>query len=124
TGPAGAESGWVFPLHPGFGTNFTLVRRLAVRDLEPRYYTGLEIAVNPGAPVLVAGMIMASVGLFALLVWHHRVLRGRIDADGIEAVGTQSRWKVSFREEIDRIGREVEAAIASSAAPMGKDRRI
>jgi cytochrome c biogenesis protein len=120
-GSQGRESGWIFPLHPKFGTEFTIVRRLRVTDLEPRYYTGLEISVNPGAPVLVWGMVMASAGLLALLLWHYRVLRGSMDAEGIAAVGTHARWKVSFREETGRIARELAAAVSSAAALRGKD---
>lgn len=121
-GPERGEAGWVFPLHPGFGTDFGLVSRIVVEDLEPRYYTGLEIAVNPGAAVLVTGMVMASAGLLALMLWHHRVLRGRIDGDGVTIVGISARWKVSFREEIARTAREIEAALAGADGRRRKDR--
>lgn len=120
-GPEGSEAGWVLPLHPGFGSRFTLARDIEVARFEPRYYTGLEIARNPGAPVLVTGMAMASAGLLALLLWHRRVLRGSIDADGIAAVGTHARWKVSFRGEVGAIAGEIEAALASPGAGGRKD---
>ena len=122
-GPDGRESGWVFLLHPGVGTIFERLSRVVLEDLEPRFLTGLKVGVNPGASVLLAGMIMASAGLLALMLQHHRVVRGKIDGTGITAVGVVSRWKVSFSREIEAVARELEQAVAVMMTGGGKDGR-
>jgi hypothetical protein len=112
-GPGGAVSGWIFLLYPDFGTKFSRVRSILLKDVEPAYYTGLEISRNPGASLFMAGMILAAAGLMALYAFDYRLVQGRIDSSSLTAAGVVGRWKFAFREQIEKIGGEIEKMIES-----------
>ena len=98
------------------GCGKSTLLRILLKDIEPVYYTGLELTTNPGAGLFMAGMILASAGLLLLYMFDYRVVHGSIDGTGITVVGVTARWKVAFSEQIDRIGREVNAAIEKESA--------
>ncbi len=115
-GPGGRTSGWAFLMFPDFGTKFDRLDTVLLKDVEPVYYTGLELTSNPGAGLFLAGMILASAGLLLLYMYDYRVVHGSIDGTGITVVGVTARWKVAFSDQIERIGREVTAAIEKESA--------
>ena len=61
-------------------------------------------------------MILGSAGLLLLYMFDYRVVHGSIDGAGITVTGVTARWKVAFSEQIERIGREVKAAIEKESA--------
>jgi cytochrome c biogenesis protein len=116
-GPGGRTAGWTFLMYPDFGTKFKRLDAVIFEDIEPVYYTGLEMSRNPGASLFMAGMILGSAGLLLLYMFDYRVVHGRIDGTGLEVTGVTARWKVTFREQLDGIEKEISVAIEKESAP-------
>jgi hypothetical protein len=110
-GPGGRTGGWAFLLFPDFGTKFNRLESVVFKDLEPVYYTGLELSRNPGASLFMLGMILGSAGLLLLYMFDYRVVHGSIDGTSLIVAGITARWKVSFAEQIDSIEKEISGLI-------------
>lgn len=110
-GPGGRTGGWTFLMFPDFGTKFDRLETVVFKDLEPVYYTGLELSKNPGASLFMLGMILGSAGLLLLYMFDYRVVQGSIDGTAIKVVGITARWKVSFKEQLDRIEKEISGSV-------------
>ncbi len=102
-GEDGVQRGWLFLYYPRFNTPFDLPVQLDLVDVGPVYYTGLQISTNPGSTVFLVGITVATIGLVLLYFFNYRCLKGVIDTERLILAGTGYRWKVSFREEFDRI---------------------
>jgi cytochrome c biogenesis protein len=101
--PRGVETGWLFVNHPDFNARFNAPVDLVLARCEPLYYTGLEVNSNPGAPVLLAGFALATIGLLLMYLCNPRVLKGIADAESIVMAGCESRWKATFEKEFGDI---------------------
>ena len=96
-----AERGWLFLNHPRFNSKFDLPVSPTLVEIEPLYYTGLQVSYNPGEHVLMAGILFGTVGLILLYLFNHRVIGGVLDEDRLFVAGLEYRWKVGFGEEFD-----------------------
>ncbi len=94
-----AERGWLFLRHGEFDRRFGAVADLALEGVEPVYYTGLEIASNPGVPFLFAGFAAATLGLMLMYFCNPRVIKGIATREGLLIAGVAFRWKASFERE-------------------------
>ncbi len=115
-GPDGRTAGWTFLLYPDFGTKFDRLDTVLFEDVEPVYYTGLEMSRNPGASLFMAGMILGSAGLLLLYMFDYRVVHGRIDGTALSVTGVTARWKVAFGDQLTGIEKEIRAAIEKESA--------
>lgn len=97
------QRGWLFLFYPRFNTRFDFPVQLDLVDVGPVYYTGLQISTNPGSTLLFAGIAVATIGLVLLYLFNYRCLKGIVDTEGLILAGTGYRWKVSFREEFEKI---------------------
>lgn len=111
-GPGVSRDGWVFLLHPDFSTRFPELGRVVIEEIEPVYYTGLEISRNPGAPVFLAGMMMTAAGVMLMYMGGRRTLTGRIDGRGILVRGAGG-WKTAVSSDIDSIEKEARRLVGS-----------
>jgi cytochrome c biogenesis protein len=116
--PAGAVQLWVFaaieqiaaanpgllqqvPLfNPGAFTPYVFSLSLPER----RPYTGLQVARDPGLPLVAAGAAFMMIGLMMVFFWSHRQIRVRLEAAGdktrISVAGSSSRDAVGLNREI------------------------
>lgn len=115
-GPDGRTAGWTFLMFPKFGTKFDRLDSVIFEDIEPVYYTGLEMSRNPGASLFMAGMILGSAGLLLLYMFDYRVVHGKLDGTGLVVTGVTARWKVAFREQLGGIEKEISGAIEKESA--------
>jgi hypothetical protein len=93
------ERGWLFLYHRGFSKRFIAPVDLVCARIEPVYYTGLEVSSNPGTGVLIAGFIVATLGLLLMYGCNPRVVRGFARPDGLVAAAGDHRWRASFERE-------------------------
>ena len=115
-GPGGRTSGWTFLMFPDFGTKFERLDSIVFEDIEPVYYTGLELSRNPGASLFMAGMIMGAAGLLLLYMFDYRIVHGSIDGTRLTVTGVTARWKVSFADQLEKIERDITGAIEKEGA--------
>ena len=101
------ERGWLFLKHPRFNSKFDLPVEPTLVEIEPVYYTGMQVSYNPGEHVLFAGFLLGTVGLIPLYLLSHRVIGGALLKDHILIAGLQYRWKVGFKEEFDAMSDEL-----------------
>ena len=115
-GPDGRTVGWTFLLFPDFGTKFERLESIVFEDIEPVYYTGLEMSRNPGAPLFMAGMILGAAGLVLLYMYDYRIVHGSLSGSELKITGIAARWKVAFGSQMEGIEKEIRAAIEKESA--------
>lgn len=106
-------SGYLFLLHPKFNTAFGGEGSLFLEDLEPVYYTGLEISSNPGAALMLWGMGISSAGLLLLYAFIYKKLKGHISGDRMAIRSAQGRLGARMSGEMASIEKEIRAAAAA-----------
>ncbi|HPB69423.1 MAG: cytochrome c biogenesis protein ResB [Syntrophales bacterium] len=76
----------------------------ALARLSPRYYTGLQVARDPGAPVVAAGAVLLVVGFLFVFFYAHRQVWVRVAAENgaveIAVTGRTNRDRVGLEREI------------------------
>jgi cytochrome c biogenesis protein len=102
------ERGWLFLNHPRFNSKFDFPVEPILVEVRPLYYTGLQVSRNPGEHVLMAGILIGTVGLVLLYVFDHRVIGGMLGGERLVIAGLEYRWKVGFGEEFDSIRGDLE----------------
>lgn len=110
---ADTMSGYLFLMHPKFNTAFGVAGSLFLEDLEPVYYTGLEISSNPGASLMLWGMGISSAGLLLLYAFVYKKLKGHISGDRMAIRSVQGRRAARLSGEIASIEKEIRAAAAA-----------
>ena len=111
------ERGWLFLYHREFNRRFDAPVDFALTYCEPVYYTGLEVSANPGAGVLIAGFVAASLGLLFMYGCTPRVVRGFARPDGIVVAAGEHRWKASFAREFAEIDEAIRAEFEKGGRP-------
>lgn len=69
------------------------------RDVDGRYYTGLQIVKDPGIPLVWAGFVLLVAGLFCSFYFYHRQIWIYVDDDKIFVGGSTNKdWRGFMRE--------------------------
>ena len=110
-----AEKGWLFLNHPRFNSKFDLPVNPMLVEIEPIYYTGMQVSYNPGENVLLAGFLFGTVGLILLYLFNHRVIGGMLRGDRLIVAGLEYRWKVGFGNEFDSMSLELDKRFGHGA---------
>jgi cytochrome c biogenesis protein len=96
-----SERGWLFLHYPRFNSKFDFAIRARLVSIEPLFFTGLQIAYNPGEYVFMTGIVLATIGLGLLYLFNYRVIGGVVDGRRLVVAGIEFRWRVSFEKEFD-----------------------
>ncbi len=108
---------WVFSKYPDFDAKFRGdTFGLKFDSLEPSYATGIQVAHDPGRPVMYLGAVMVWIGLFVAFWTVHRRVWARIEPDRIVVAGAAHRNKEKFREEFDRFAAGLGLPTANGAS--------
>lgn len=114
--PAGVKV-WLFPKFPGFAHPDESPYTFEVRDLEMGYFTGLQVAYEPGQWLVWAGVILMGLGLvMAFYFVHVRYWAVPVD-DGrgrtmLWIGASASKNRDEFEERFQKLVREVEEELA------------
>jgi cytochrome c biogenesis protein len=109
------ESSWLFLNHPDFRHNESLVADIQIKGIEPLYSTGLVASTNPGAPLIWAGFVLATLGLIlSFYLVHHRVWVV-VGSDAVYVGGASSGRRDAFRHEFAAIERALAAIVPGKA---------
>jgi len=76
-----------------------------------KYFTGLQVARDPGVPVVVAGSLLLVVGFMTVFFYAHRQVWIMIDRQGthtrISITGKTNKDPVGFHRELSRLIKEI-----------------
>lgn len=105
------QRGVVFPQE--LGQSWWPVGSYQVRldDVQWLYFTGLQVAKDPGVPIVWAGCILITIGLMISFFASHRRVWARISAKGagteIALAGNASRNRIAFERWFEEFEKEV-----------------
>jgi len=98
------DSGWLIE-GMDFHSRDTLLGRFHFAGYTPLFYAGIDVAKNPGVPILFAGFALASVGIFLSFfvpwerVWIKIEDRGS-GRSSLRIAGTSSKGQSGFRRQL------------------------
>jgi cytochrome c biogenesis protein len=82
--------------------------------IQTKYFTGLQVARDPGVPVVVAGSLLLVFGFMAVFFYAHRQVMVRIDRQGthtrISVTGKTNKDPVGLSREIQRLIGDIQKA--------------
>lgn len=119
--PSGEVKVWLFPRFPGFTHPNHAPYSFEVRDLEMGYFTGLQVAYEPGQWAVWAGVILMGIGLLmAFYLVHARYWAVTVD-DGLGRrmlwVGASpSKNRAEFEHRFRKLVEAIEGELDSRAA--------
>ena len=128
--PGGKESSvWFFPKFPQMnppndsGINFEL------RDVEMGYFTGLQVAKQPGNGLIWGGCLLLSFGLVLALYMVHIRIWGVVgkDAQGRPVMllgGQPSKYRESFEVRFNKLADQVERSLGSREPAVEEFERL
>ncbi len=101
---------WVFANRPEFDAK-NRIDRYAVEfeKIEPNYSTGLQVARDPGVPLVYTGCFLLFLGLFVAFAKTHQRVWARIDAGRVTIAGGAHRNAPSFDRVFENLAKAVEA---------------
>ncbi len=104
-----AQNFWVLQKHPQLTENTGARYQFAVKELEPRYYSGLQVTKDPGVWVVWIGCIAMVAGFYMTFFVSHRRVWLRLTPEGektlVTLAGSSHRNQVGFEKEFDKIER-------------------
>lgn len=77
--------------------------RISLDKMSGQYYTGLEVARDPGVPVVLCGFMLMLAGLYINFFTSHRRIYVAEGPDGLIVAGAASRNRESFKAEIEKL---------------------
>lgn len=82
-----------------------------IRELQPKYYSGLQVNRDPGVWVVWAGCFLMMAGFYMTFFMSHRRIWVRMmEKKGetqVEIAGSSHRNRADFERELDRVGRSL-----------------
>ncbi len=88
-----------------------------VREIQPKYYSGLQVTKDPGVWVVWAGCLLMMAGFYmAFFMSHRRVWVRMMEKKGetqVEIAGSSHRNRSDFEKEMDRIGQALKESVSS-----------
>jgi cytochrome c biogenesis protein len=108
TRPDGGQTDlWIFKNNPDFGRVKKLPYRFIVTQVREGFYTGLQVAKEPGIPFVWAGSILMVVGIAVTFFMSHRkiwaVLEKKGEGTTVTIGGQTNKNKLGLEERLDNL---------------------
>jgi cytochrome c biogenesis protein len=98
---------WVLQNHPEFADQQPGRYSFTLQEIEPKYYTGLQVTKDPGVGVVWLGCLLMMGGFYlTFLLSHRRVWVRMTEKAGrtwVEIIGSSHRDRAGFESELERI---------------------
>jgi len=107
---------WVFAQFPEFHPRDRVRHRLEVAGYGFREFTGLQVAFDPGVPVVWSGCGLLVVGIFLSFMVRHRRLAIRVEAD---RDGSRMMLAAGARGGLGRFGESIDELLRGLGGPSG-----
>jgi len=104
------ENFWVLQNHPEFADRQPGRYSFTIQEIEPKYYSGLQVTKDPGVWVVWVGCFLMMGGFFmTFLLSHRRVwvrLTEKAGGTWVEIAGSSHRDRAGFEKELEKIDQE------------------
>jgi len=101
------ETFWVLLNHPEFSARRPGPYQFTIKEIEPRYYSGIQVTKDPGVWVVWAGCFLMMAGFYAAFFLSHRRIWVRLTEEGektsVEIAGASHRDRAGFEKEFERM---------------------
>jgi len=109
------ETFFILQNHPEMEDRRPGAYRLQIREITPRYYSGLQVTKDPGVPLVWTGCLLMVVGFYLSFFLFHRRLWGRLSTRGketlLELAGSSHRNRIGFEQEFEKMVQALRAEI-------------
>ena len=109
------ENFFVLQSHPEMEDRRPGAYRFQIREITPRYYSGLQVTKDPGVPLVWTGCLLMVAGFYLAFFLSHRRLWVRLSARGketlLEIAGSSHRNRTGFEEEFEKMFQALRAEI-------------
>ncbi len=116
------ETFWILQRHPELEAGRKGRYQFMVKDLESRYYSGLQVTRDPGVPVVWVGCTLLVIGFYISFFMSHRRIwvRLREEKGGtiVEIAGSSHRNRIDFEKDLEKL----EQSLGSLVTGRGKAR--
>lgn len=110
----GEISFWIFKKDPDFGNARDLPLRFIIHNVEEGYYSGLQIAKEPGIFFVWAGSILMVLGIAVTFFMSHKklwaVIQGKGDKTVVTLGGQANKNKMGLESRLDKLYKELQEA--------------
>jgi cytochrome c biogenesis protein len=101
------ETFWILQYHPEIDASRTGRYFFRVKEIEPQYYSGLQVTKDPGVRVVWIGCFLMMAGFYlAFFMTHRRVWVRLTEKKGgtlVEIAGSSHRDRLEFEKELEKI---------------------
>ena len=101
------ETFFVLQNHPEMEERRPGSYRFRIREIVPRYYSGLQVTKDPGVPLVWTGCVFMVVGFYLTFFLSHRRLWVRLSPQGentlLEFAGFSHRNRIGFEQEFEKM---------------------
>jgi cytochrome c biogenesis protein len=98
---------WVFQNHPEFEDQRPGRYRLTIKEIEPRFYSSLQVTKDPGVWIVWIGCFLMVAGFYMTFFMSHRriwvKLTEKVGGTLIEVTGSSHRDRLGFEKEFEKI---------------------
>jgi cytochrome c biogenesis protein len=95
-----------------------------IREIQPKYYSGLQVTRDPGVWVVWLGCFLMMAGFYlAFFMSHRRVWVRLTDKKGetlAEVAGSSHRNRFEFEKELERIGQSLQGQLSQGQKKSSK----
>ena len=101
------ETFWILQRYPDFDSNRPGRYYFRIKEIEPQYYSGLQVTKDPGVWFVWIGCFLLMAGLcLAFFMSHRRVWVRLTEKKGgtlVEIAGSSHRDRIEFEKELEKI---------------------
>ena len=102
---------WVLRDYPAFQKSQDLPYTILLKQVNAKYYTGLQVAKDPGTPIVWAGCILMIFGLIVAFYFSQREIWVRVSPAKKGSTVVMAGWANKNKERFERAFQGVSAAI-------------
>jgi cytochrome c biogenesis protein len=101
------ENFWIFQNHPRLADKYPGRYSFTIKEIEPKYYSGLQVTKDPGVWMVWVGCLLMMGGFYMTFFLSHRRIWVRLTEKGegtwVEIAGSSHRDRIGFEKELEKI---------------------
>jgi len=118
------ETFWILQYHPEIEASRPGRYYFRVKEIEPQYYSGLQVTRDPGVWVVWSGCFLMMAGFYlAFFVSHRRVWVRLTEKKGgtlVEIAGSSRRDRLESEKELEKIEQAIKGIFPKGEKELKK----